>query len=72
MEAIGGIGQVIGRINDLQATNTANNMRVARVNGYMPLGAVPLGLFYHACFSVAASLLMWLLVRHAAGLIGTP
>lgn len=29
------------------------------------LGVVPIGLFYHACFSVAASLLMWLLVRHA-------
>ena len=28
-------------------------------------GFVPVGLFYHACFSVAASLLMWLLVRHA-------
>lgn len=26
---------------------------------------IPVGLFYHACFSVAASLLMWLLVRHA-------
>ncbi|HEX6624541.1 MAG TPA: hypothetical protein VF064_12580 [Pyrinomonadaceae bacterium] len=41
------------------------NWRVARVNGYMPLGAVPLGLFYHACFSVAASLVMWLLVKFA-------
>ena len=29
------------------------------------LGVVPIGLFYHACFSVAASLLMWLLVRNA-------
>jgi hypothetical protein len=28
-------------------------------------GFVPVGLFYHACFSVAASLLMWLLVRQA-------
>jgi hypothetical protein len=28
-------------------------------------GFVPVGLFYHACFSVAASLLMWLLVREA-------
>ena len=28
-------------------------------------GAIPIGLFYQACFSVAASLLMWLLVRHA-------
>jgi hypothetical protein len=29
------------------------------------LGFVPIGLFYQACFSVAASLLMWLLVRFA-------
>ncbi len=28
-------------------------------------GFVPVGLFYQACFSVAASLLMWLLVKHA-------
>jgi hypothetical protein len=28
-------------------------------------GFVPVGLFYHACFSVAASLLMWLLVHEA-------
>ena len=28
-------------------------------------GFVPVGLFYHACFSVAASLLMWLLVSQA-------
>lgn len=28
-------------------------------------GFVPIGLFYHACYSVAASLLMWLLVRQA-------
>ena len=28
-------------------------------------GFVPVGLFYHACYSVAASLLMWLLVREA-------
>jgi hypothetical protein len=28
-------------------------------------GFVPIGLFYHACFSVAASLLMWLLVSYA-------
>jgi len=26
-------------------------------------GFIPIGLFYHACFSVAASLLMWLLVK---------
>ena len=28
-------------------------------------GFVPIGLFYQACFSVAAALLMWLLVRFA-------
>lgn len=28
-------------------------------------GVIPIGLFYHACFSVAASLLMWALVTHA-------
>ncbi|MGH9903396.1 MAG: hypothetical protein ACRD68_16440 [Pyrinomonadaceae bacterium] len=28
-------------------------------------GFVPVGLFYHACFSAAASLLMWLLVTYA-------
>ena len=28
-------------------------------------GFVPVGLFYHACFSVAASLLLWLLVTFA-------
>ncbi|MCP9495277.1 MAG: DUF3311 domain-containing protein [Pyrinomonadaceae bacterium MAG19_C2-C3] len=28
-------------------------------------GFIPIGLFYHACFSVAATLLMWLLVKHA-------
>jgi hypothetical protein len=28
-------------------------------------GFVPIGLFYHACFSVAASLLMWVLVKSA-------
>jgi hypothetical protein len=31
----------------------------------MVFGFVPIGLFYHACFSVAASLLMWLLVTFA-------
>ncbi len=38
------------------------NWRQARP---LVFGFVPVGLFYHACFSVAASLLMWLLVRHA-------
>ena len=33
--------------------------------GVIPFGFIPIGLFYHACFSVAASLLMWMLVRYA-------
>jgi hypothetical protein len=28
-------------------------------------GFLPIGLFYHACFSVACALFMWLLVTHA-------
>jgi hypothetical protein len=28
-------------------------------------GFIPVGLFYHACYSVGASLLMWLLVKYA-------
>ena len=28
-------------------------------------GFIPVGLFYQMCFSVAAALLMWLLVRYA-------
>jgi len=28
------------------------------------LGFIPIGLFYQACFSVAASLVMWLLVKY--------
>ena len=28
-------------------------------------GFVPIGLFYHACFAVAAALVMWLLVKFA-------
>lgn len=28
-------------------------------------GFIPIGLFYHACFAVLASLLLWLLVKHA-------
>ena len=28
-------------------------------------GFIPIGLFYHACFSIAAALLMWLLVAQA-------
>jgi hypothetical protein len=38
------------------------NWRTARP---FVFGAIPIGLFYHACFSVAASLLMWLLVKFA-------
>jgi Protein of unknown function (DUF3311) len=28
-------------------------------------GFIPIGLFYHGCFSVAASIVMWLLVKFA-------
>ena len=28
-------------------------------------GFLPIGLAYHACYSVVSALLMWLLVRHA-------
>jgi len=28
-------------------------------------GFVPIGLFYHACYAIAASLVMWLLVTFA-------
>ena len=28
-------------------------------------GFLPVGLFYHACYSVAAAALMWLLVKYA-------
>ena len=36
-------------------------------NSSSPLvfGFIPIGLFYHACFTVAASLLMWMLVKYA-------
>ncbi len=39
--------------------------RTPRVFGVIPLGFVPVGLFYHACFSAAAAGLMWLLVTYA-------
>jgi hypothetical protein len=39
--------------------------KTARIFGVIPFGFIPIGLFYHACFSVAASLVMWLLVRYA-------
>jgi hypothetical protein len=28
-------------------------------------GFIPIGLFYHACFSVAVSLVLWMLVKYA-------
>lgn len=31
----------------------------------MAFGFIPIGLFYQGCFSVAAALVMWLLVKHA-------
>jgi hypothetical protein len=31
----------------------------------LAFGVIPVGLFYHGCFSVAASLLMWALVKFA-------
>ena len=34
-------------------------------SSYLVFGFIPIGLFYQACFSVAASLLMWLLVSFA-------
>jgi uncharacterized protein DUF3311 len=32
---------------------------------YLVFGFIPIGLFYHALFTVAAALLMWLLVTFA-------
>ena len=34
-------------------------------NGRLVFGFIPIGLFYHACYAVAASLVMWLLVTYA-------
>jgi hypothetical protein len=34
-------------------------------NGRLVFSFIPIGLFYHACYSVAASLVMWLLVTYA-------
>jgi hypothetical protein len=34
-------------------------------NSYPVFGFLPIGLFYHACFAVAASLVLWMLVRFA-------
>jgi len=39
--------------------------RTPYIFGVIPFGFVPIGLFYQACFSGAASLLMWLLVKFA-------
>ena len=34
-------------------------------SSYLVFGFIPIGLFYHGIFSVAAALLMWLLVTFA-------
>ena len=34
-------------------------------SSYLVFGFIPIGLFYQGCFSVAAALLMWLLVTYA-------
>jgi hypothetical protein len=34
-------------------------------SSYLVFGFIPIGLFYHGMFSVAAALLMWLLVTFA-------
>lgn len=34
-------------------------------SSYLVFGFLPIGLFYHGLFSIAAALLMWLLVTHA-------
>jgi hypothetical protein len=34
-------------------------------SSYLVFGFVPIGLFYHGVFSIAAALLMWLLVTYA-------
>ena len=34
-------------------------------SSYLVFGFIPIGLFYQGCFSVAAALLMWLLVTFA-------
>ena len=36
-----------------------------RMSRPLVFGVIPIGLFYHACFSVAASLLMWMLDKFA-------
>ena len=34
-------------------------------SSYLVFGFIPIGLFYHGVFSIAAGLLMWLLVTYA-------
>lgn len=34
-------------------------------SSYLVFGFLPIGLFYHGLFSIAAALLMWLLVTYA-------
>jgi hypothetical protein len=34
-------------------------------SSYLVWGFIPMGLFYQGCFSIAAALLMWLLVTYA-------
>jgi hypothetical protein len=34
-------------------------------SSYLVWGFIPIGLFYQGCFSIAAALLMWLLVSYA-------
>ena len=34
-------------------------------SSYLVFGFIPIGLFYHGVFSIAAALLMWLLVTYA-------
>jgi hypothetical protein len=34
-------------------------------SSYLVWGFIPIGLFYQGCFSIAACLLMWLLVTYA-------
>jgi hypothetical protein len=34
-------------------------------SSYLVFGFIPIGLFYHALFAIAAALLMWLLVTYA-------
>ena len=36
-----------------------------RTSNPLVFGFIPIGLFYQACYSAAASLLMWLLVKYA-------